>query len=92
MRDRYLIVYDISSSKRRYYTHKYLSAYAVGGQKSFYECWLTNRELVEFKQKLINCIDKQEDKLFIFQLNKDTQPQLFGCASLPKFNQPYLII
>ncbi|WP_150538604.1 CRISPR-associated endonuclease Cas1 [Actinobacillus vicugnae] len=34
-RIRYLVAYDIVCSKRRYRIHKKLSAYAVGGQKSF---------------------------------------------------------
>ena len=37
----FLVCYDICNPKRLYRVHKYLLGYRVGGQKSFFECWLT---------------------------------------------------
>ncbi|WGE82999.1 CRISPR-associated endonuclease Cas2 [Actinobacillus equuli] len=90
-RIRYLVAYDIACPKRRYRIHTKLSAYAVGGQKSFYECWLTASELLQFKQQLLDIMDNGEDRLLIFQLPKNTQPILFGTATLPTFDRPFLI-
>lgn len=91
-RTRYLVAYDIAESKRLYHVHKLTSAYAVSGQKSFYECWLTALEFAEFQQKITACIEPLEDKVFIFRLEKNSQPMLFGCAKLPAFNQPFFVI
>lgn len=91
-RTRYLIAYDISHPKRLYRTRKKVAAYAVGGQKSFYECWLTKAEFAEFQQKITACIEPSEDKIIIFQLERDSQPMLFGNAKLPTFNAPFLVI
>ncbi|WGE91148.1 CRISPR-associated endonuclease Cas2 [Actinobacillus genomosp. 1] len=91
-RIRYLVAYDIACSKRRYRIHKTLSAYAIGGQKSFYECWLTAKELLQFKQQLSELMDCSADRLLIFQLPKDTKPMLFGTAKLLTLDQPFLIV
>lgn len=91
MRKRYLIAYDIAEPKRLVKTHKKVIAYAIGGQKSFYECWLTSTELSELKLNIENIIDKNNDCFFIFQLVENTKPMLFGKASLPS-TKPFLII
>lgn len=90
-RTRYLVAYDIADSKRLYRVHKKVEAYAIGGQKSFYECWLTPRELAFFRQEITDIMHGEEDRLFIFQLHSDTQPRLFGKAKLQS-TQPFMII
>lgn len=90
-RTRYLVAYDIADSKRLYRVHKKVEAYAIGGQKSFYECWLTVHELAKFKAEITALMEIAEDRLFIFQLHSDTQPDLYGKANLPSI-QPFLII
>ncbi|TCP13233.1 CRISPR-associated protein Cas2 [Bisgaardia hudsonensis] len=90
-RTRYLITYDISDPKRLYKIHKKVNAYAIGGQKSFYECWLNEREFKELKENITALIEEADDKIFIFQLNKDTTPILYGKAKLQS-TQPFLII
>ncbi|MDH2998903.1 CRISPR-associated endonuclease Cas2 [Pasteurellaceae bacterium LFhippo2] len=90
-RKRYLVAYDIIDSKRRYHVHKRVNSYAVTGQKSFYECWLTVSELAEFKQKILTIMDEKEDRLFIFQIQHNTQPILFGIAKVPT-TQLFLVV
>lgn len=90
-RTRYLIAYDIADSKRLYRVHKQVEAYAIGGQKSFYECWLTPHELAKFKENLTAMIDNTEDRVFIYQLHQDTEPELFGKAHLQS-TQPFLLV
>ncbi|MEE6031732.1 CRISPR-associated endonuclease Cas2 [Avibacterium paragallinarum] len=87
---RYLIAYDITENKRLHRIHKKVEAYAIGGQKSFYECWMTETELEEFKQQ-IEIMLEMGDRVFIFQLHKDTQPMLYGIANLQS-TQPFLLI
>lgn len=90
-RTRYLIAYDIADHKRLYRVHKKVEAYAIGGQKSFYECWLTEHELAKFRAEITALMENLEDRIFIFQLHKDTTPTLFGKAKLQS-TQPFLII
>lgn len=90
-RTRYLIAYDIADGKRLYRVHKQVEAYAIGGQKSFYECWLTPHELAKFKENLTAMIDNTEDRVFIYQLHQDTEPELFGKAHLQS-TQPFLLV
>lgn len=90
-RSRYLIAYDICDAKRLYRVHKKVEAYAIGGQKSFYECWLTKHELVHFKQEISEIMEKDEDRVMIFQLHSDTEPLLFGKAKLQSI-QPFLLV
>lgn len=88
---RYLVAYDIADSKRLRKVHKKVEAYAIGGQKSFYECWLTKAEFVEFKSALAQIIECSEDRVMIFQLDRDVEPMLFGVATLQS-TQPFLIV
>ncbi len=90
-RTRYLIAYDIADSKRLYRVHKQVEAYAIGGQKSFYECWLTPHEFVKLKANVTALMDNTEDRIFIYQLHKDTEPELFGKAHLQS-TQPFLLV
>lgn len=48
----YLVCYDIANPRRLRQVHKFLLGYKVGGQKSFFECWLTSAELKELRKKL----------------------------------------
>jgi len=41
----YLVCYDVAAPNRLAKVHKTVQAYAIGGQKSFYECWLTQDDL-----------------------------------------------
>ena len=90
-RTRYLIAYDIADSKRLARVHKQVEAYAIGGQKSFYECWMTKHELLKFKQNLTELMEASEDRIYIFQLNGNTEPMLFGKAKLQS-SQPFLLV
>lgn len=90
-RTRYLIAYDIADAKRLYRVHKQVEAYAIGGQKSFYECWLTCHEFEKFKAQLTALMDGVQDRVFIYQLHQDTSPELFGKAKLQS-TQPFLLV
>ncbi|MGY4676968.1 CRISPR-associated endonuclease Cas2 [Pasteurella sp. P03HT] len=91
IRERYLIAYDISNQRRLSKVHKKVEAFSIGGQKSFYECWFTKNELTVFKSDIKEIIDITEDRVFIFQINPQTEPMLFGKAKLQSIS-PFLII
>ena len=81
-RHKYLIAYDIADQKRLHQAHKKVEAFAIGGQKSFYECWLTEHEMSKFKSEVNNLIEPFDDRVFIFRIPDNVEPMLFGKAEL----------
>ena len=79
----FLVCYDICDPKRLYRVHKYLLGYRVGGQKSFFECWLTPAELREVRQTLDRLLEPTEDRAHIFQLDPRMKSEGLGRATEP---------
>jgi CRISPR-associated protein Cas2 len=48
----YLIAYDITGERRLSRVRNFLKGYSTGGQKSVYECFLSDGELSYVKKKL----------------------------------------
>lgn len=90
-RHKYLVAYDIANSKRLHLAHKKVEAFAIGGQKSFYECWLTEHEMIAFQQDVNALIDASDDRVFIFRIPNSIEPLLFGKATLQS-NSPFLLV
>lgn len=90
-RSLYLVCYDIRDSKRLRKVHQLIKAYAIGGQKSFYECWLTSKDLLNLKQDLIQLMDLTVDRLHIFQLDTQTKAIFMGLANRQS-TKPFLIV
>lgn len=80
----YLVCYDVSSPKRLYRVHRFLNGYRIGGQKSFFECWLTPAELREVRRKLAVLIEPVEDRVHIFQLDPRMKMECMGVATPPQ--------
>ena len=91
MRSLYLVCYDISEPRRLQQVHRYLLGYKVGGQKSFYECWLTPAELCRVEADLAGMIDVETDRVHIFQLDPRMQATLLGVANKAQF-RPFLVL
>ena len=91
VRTLFLICYDVSNPKRLYRVRKYLLGFKVGGQKSFFECWLTPGELREVITTLTNLLDLIEDRAHIFQLDSRMKCDFLGLATLP-ITSMFLII
>lgn len=87
----YLVAYDISNQTTLHTIRKKLKAYAIGGQKSFYECWITNTELAELTTWLNATIENATDKIHIFQLDPRLSPLYFGTAKPIRYS-PFMII
>jgi CRISPR-associated protein Cas2 len=82
-RSLFLICYDVCSPRRLYRVRKCLLAYRVGGQKSFFECWLTPAELREVRASLNALLEPAEDRAHIFQLDPRMKCDLLGRATQP---------
>ena len=90
-RHKYLIAYDIADQKRLHQAHKKVEAFAIGGQKSFYECWLTEHEMSKFKSEVNNLIEPFDDRVFIFRIPDTVEPMLFGKAELQSIS-PFMLV
>ncbi len=87
----YLVAYDIADPKRLARVHRYLLGWKVGGQKSFYECWLTRAELGTVMRELGELIDADNDRVHIFQLDERMRPRCYGVAS-PAPAQAFILV
>lgn len=87
----YLVCYDVASPKRLRRVHKMVSAYAVCGQKSSYECWMTKPEMHRLKTGLRQTIDAREDRVHVFELDPRQRVFCFGTAQRPSV-QPFMIV
>lgn len=75
----YLIAYDISDERIRSRARCLLKSYAVGGQKSLFECLFSEYELDVLCGQLAELIHA-EDKLQIALLPEGGLRAYYGCA------------
>jgi len=76
----FLVCYDIADTRRLRRVHKFLLGYKAGGQKSFFECWLTAGELAAVREGLRDRMDLTEDRAHIFQLDPRQHTRQIGTA------------
>ncbi|MDR3221640.1 MAG: CRISPR-associated endonuclease Cas2 [Candidatus Accumulibacter sp.] len=76
----YLVCYDVADPRRLYRVHRFLLGYKTGGQKSFFECWLTQGELADVRRGLVERLDLDEDRAHVFQLDPRQHIRQLGCA------------
>ncbi|MDR1686844.1 MAG: CRISPR-associated endonuclease Cas2 [Desulfovibrio sp.] len=87
----FLVCYDISGQNRLHRVHNCVKAYAVGGQKSFYECWMTPAEYRALQRKLEQLANLREDTVHFFQLDPRMHPLFYGQAKR-RSTQPFMIV
>jgi CRISPR-associated protein Cas2 len=87
----FLVCYDISAPDRLQRVRKRVMAHAVGGQKSFYECWLTPEERRSLQADLSQLADLAKDSVHFFQLDPRMRPLFFGQAKRQSV-RPFLIV
>lgn len=90
-RSLFLVCYDVANSRRLNKVHHFLQGYKVGGQKSFFECWLTQGELATIRHGLIERLDLNEDRAHIFQLDPRQQTTCLGTAQ-PVLTGAFMIL
>ena len=79
----YLIAYDITNDRRLNRVRQFLKGYSTGGQKSVYECFLTDGELRYVKRKLERLIDDEDDRVHIFTMDGRSRTHALGIAVQP---------
>ena len=79
----YLIAYDITGERRLSRVRNFLKGYSTGGQKSVYECFLSDGELRYIKKKLERLIWEDEDRVHIFTMDGRSRTHTLGIGVQP---------
>ena len=90
-RSLYLIAYDITDGRRLNNVRYFLKGYSTGGQKSVYECFLTDGELRHVMRKLEGMIRREEDRVHIFTMDGRSRTHALGIAVQPKDPQYFYV-
>lgn len=64
----YMVAYDISSDRRRTKVHKTLSGFGQWTQYSLFECYLTEKQYLQLRQKLDQYLEASQDTVRFYPL------------------------
>ena len=87
----YIVAYDLTDEKRITKMRYFLTGYSVGGQKSVYECYLTETELETVMEKIKDIILPVADRVHIFPIDGRSRPHLLGKAIPPQDPQFFYV-
>ncbi len=82
-RSLYIAVYDVSKPSRLRKVHQIVKAYATGGQKSAYECFLSPAERKTLFADVCGVIHEVEDRFAILRVEERAESVLRGIAIPP---------
>jgi len=80
MRSLYLVAYDVCDDRRLRRAHRLVKAHAVGGQKSVFECWLSDAERNMLWRRSAELLRAPPDRFFLLRLDPRMSPLLIGRA------------
>jgi len=90
-RQLYLAAYDISCNRRLRKALYVLRGYASGGQKSVFECYLTDSEKRQLVADIAQVIDPVEDRFIVLRLAGAKHVRTLGKAVLPQDGSFYYV-
>lgn len=90
-RDLYLAAYDVRDTRRLRASLELVRGYATGGQKSAYECFLTQSEHSALLHDMSLLLDEDEDRFLLLRLDPRARVHTLGCAEVP-MDSPYFYI
>lgn len=79
----YLAAYDVSSAARLRRMLNIVKDFSTGGQKSVYECYLTDAEREELLGRVREEIDEEEDRFMLLRLDPRSRVRTLGVAVQP---------
>jgi CRISPR-associated protein Cas2 len=79
----YLAAYDVSEPARLRQALHVVKGYATGGQKSVYECFLTDAEREELLGRVRDVIDLDEDRFMLLRVEVRSPVRTLGIAVAP---------
>lgn len=80
----YVIAYDVASDKRLAQVRQFLKGYSTGGQKSVYECFLSDGELNTVLAEMKELIAAENDRVHLFRMHGRSETHALGRANQPK--------
>ena len=83
-RNLYVAAYDIRNPRRLRAVLRAVKAYATGGQKSAYECFLTEAERRALIDEVQAIIEHEEDTFLLLRLDRRACVHALGIASAPE--------
>jgi len=87
----YLAAYDVADQKRTKSFLTLLRGYSSGGQKSVFECWLTQTEKAELIQMVDLIMEHDDDRFFLLTIAQRSKVKVMGKAVQPVENEWYYI-
>lgn len=82
-RQLYLVAYDIGDDDRLRQALRTVREFALGGQKSVFECYLAPNERAVLRRRLTALIDPQADRFLILRLDPRGKVRTLGIARPP---------
>ncbi|HWQ68633.1 MAG TPA: CRISPR-associated endonuclease Cas2 [Patescibacteria group bacterium] len=83
-RDLYLAAYDIADDKRLRRALFLVKGYATGGQKSVFECFLTEAEKRRLLVNMDEILEDEEDRFALIRLDPRSTVHTLGIAVAPE--------
>ena len=90
-RQLYIAAYDIADNKRLRKALYSVRAYASGGQKSVFECFLTASEKRSLLTEIGLIIDPDEDRFLLLKLDSRCRVRTLGKAVPPQDGSFYYV-
>ncbi len=90
-RQLFIAAYDIRNNRRLRMALKVLRGYSSGGQKSVFECYLTDAEKQQLLMQVRSVIDVSEDRFFLLKLDKRCRVITLGKAVPPQDGSFYYV-
>ncbi len=87
----HLAAYDVSSPTRLRKVLNVVKDYATGGQKSAYECYLTQKEVKQLLHRVASTLNPDEDRFSCVELKQSKATRVLGKAIKP-VNKGYFYI
>lgn len=79
----YIASYDITQNKRRRKVHAAIKQVATGGQKSAYECYVSDKERNDLFRICTSIVDQTDDRFALLPIEMTSEPILCGTAIAP---------
>lgn len=90
-RSLYVAAYDIADAKRLRRVLAILKEYSTGGQKSVFECFLTDGEKIDLLARVCGELCEREDKFLLLRLDPRGEIRVYGRAVRPE-NPRYFVV
>ena len=87
----YLAAYDVADPRRLRHSLALVKGYATGGQKSAYECWLSDGERASLLADMDLVLEEAEDSFLLIGLDPRAHVYTLGVAEAPH-NDPLFFI